>query len=859
MANKLDRLQSQFQLGGQTVRTSAEEAQGLAARSGRQAPPTQPLETSVIGGTPSQAKMAGSSANITNATRMSLEGTQRLPDYLRKLQATMPLTEAEGQRISRARAMGNLNSMEERVQAAAVATLANTGPARLIVNENELPSTLIDDPNAPTPITKRTDTIALLNKFGQGTNLTQDEWSTLVTNLGYSADTRSIADIKADIRGKYFKSAQDSLAAAATGAPNDVLLSSLNPSDLGMQDWEQLRSLLKIDPSVNISTMTVKQLTDQVNKVQAEEYSRTAALIRILNDPNVAPRDKEAARMQLAQLGASGIMAAEVEVDAVANQVADINTITIDGKDYTISELLSDKTITSLIDDYLNDPIRAKSIKDAAPAFATWIDNNKLDLQKYMDKLDPGIKQVADIVENNAKLQTPDGVTKLNNAVMSTLFGADWSSSTKLLVKPPIFTTIETYPNTQVRQDLTRLLNSLSNRPEDLNYLKGLSAAALEEKGLLSSQGIQRYQSYIETSKDIAGPFSESTTTSGIVSALFGDDTDMAKFEELLQQVKIINDTNLVDDLTPDELEVLKIFDSNQDGIIDNTKDILKRAQGMFSGKSLRDLVKGANDIKSGSELLAALKQKVEKATTENELYNLLGGKQGVLADGKIGDDEIDKIKSLNFDVPTLETILNKNIPGVSKLQKVLDERIVSEIDDNISGLGLTTGRDFFLGKRKFEDSMYEELKDKIIPAFQQVKDKLHPSVRNKFGAMITQASRKALETLAQNKIKYYNEQKPIVTQAYRNSKLAKNKANDTAYMNQQAWRLASEKYDNLILGLGPAGWLPKNPDTTTATPATDSTKPIPGGIAGYESSEDTLRRRVESAVAAARRALGKL
>lgn len=677
MANPLDRLQSQFQLGGQTVRSSAEELQNISSATGRTAAPVQPMEAAVIGGTPSQAKMAGSSANIQKALKVSA-GEKELPTYLRRLQAARPLLEEEEQRISRARSMGQLNSLEERVQAAAVAqigTAPKTGVILKVADDN-LPSTLT--------ATQRDRARTLLSLVGKGEtvdpNTQKDVYAELITLLGYGqTPDLTIDNIKKDIKEKYLTDAETEMEkAAADGMPPSLLVSQLNPQDLGFNNWAELAAILKLPPEKDLGSLTVQQLTDRIEAVQAEEYSRTSSLLRIVNDPNVGQAEKEAARQQLAQLGATGILAAEADVSNLASQIDDINTVTIAGKDYTVSELLSDSTITSLVDDYLKDPERARLIKDTAPEFAAWIDNNKRDLEKIVAKIDPGIKAVQTTIENNAKIQVVDEANKLSDGVMSALFGDKWKTSTTALDTSSYssFFGVLKSSDPRIRQDFTSLLNSMSDRPGDIQYLAGLSQQELEQKGLLSSAGIQKYQSYLQTSSDIAGPLTKDTTTTNIVKSLFGNATDQEVIDDLVRQVKTINDTNLVDDLSPDELEILKIFDKNQDGTIDSTADILQRAQQMFSGKSLKDLANGVKDVKTGGELLSALRNKIASSTTGNRLYMAFGD---VLADGKVGDDEIANPIIQDANITDLQALIDKGVPGASKLQSLIKEKAVQQ------------------------------------------------------------------------------------------------------------------------------------------------------------------------------------
>lgn len=713
MASRLDSMRNQFQLGGQTVSTSDEELRNLSSRSGRQAPPTQPLESAVLGAGPNQAKMAGSSANLGTAQKLSLKPQEQLPGYLSQLQAAGPLLAEEQGRIARARSMGNLNSLEERVQAAAMTALGTgLNVANLVLDDTKLPTTLVDAKNADnTPIPNqnyRTQAISLLNKVGSNQALTDTEWSTLINLLGYDAGTRTTDQIKDDIKNKYFKTAQQSLTEAATaGDARNLMMSSLQPNELGFDSWGDIAALLKLPPGTDISTMTVKQFTDEINRVTTEEYSRTSSLLRILKDPNVGAAEKEAARQALNRLGATGIMAAEVDVGGLADQIDDINTVTIGGKEYTISEILSDSTMTALIDDYLHDPAKKAQIDASSPPLAAWINSNKTRLEDAISKIDPGIASIKTITENNKKLSTPYGTDSFNDSVMSTLFGADWKKSTTALTPPPIYTVFSNSNYTDVHKDLLDLMNSLSGRPEDLKFLAGITGpgeapltgeqyiSKLSSLGLLSKTNIAAYKTYVNTSTNIQA-LSESAAPESIIRTLFGTD-NRNELNTVLQQVKALNDSNLIDDITSQNDMLLNILDADGDGQLDNSSDILTKAKSLFTGKSLKDMVNVANDVNTGSSLLEKLKTKVTSGLND-DLYTALtypknGQQVSILSDGKIGEDEIAAIEALHLSNDTLQELIDRKVPGSNLIKNLISKNVTAKVTTLITNVSSSLGQ----------------------------------------------------------------------------------------------------------------------------------------------------------------------
>lgn len=668
MASPLDKLQSQFSLNSPT------ELQSLSSKAGRTAAPTQPMESAVIGGNPDQAKMAGSSANLQKSTQLSTESKQELPTYLRQLTGTRSLTETEQERMGRAQNMGQLNSLEGRVEsmAQAAAAATPTGTATLSVNDPALVSKIND------PVTRAT-AHDLLAKVAAGT-ATGVDYAALAPLLGYDAptDAKSLTDISNDIKAVYLSDPAKSIGkAAASGTPDELFVGSLNPQELGFENFSELAALLKMPAGTDFTTFTIRQLTDQVAKIQAEEYSRTSSLMRLLSDPNVGAAEKEAARAQLSQLGATGILSAEADVSNLAEQADNINSVKIGDETFTISELLSDKHITGIVAGAIEDPAKLAALKETQPGLADWIETNKTGLEKIVGKIDPAIKVLGDTVTANNKLATPDGATKVSDNAMTILFGAGWKTTLNTLTPPPIYAALsDTTIPIAARQSLTNLINTLANHPEDLTYLKGLNQKDLSDKGLLSAEGITKYANYLNSSQVLAGFDPATTAPESVLSTVFGTD-NMGDLSQIVAQVKLLNDTNLGDDLSGGLLDIL---DKNHDGVIDDIGTIVETAQSFFSGKSVKDLLKGADgtpDVADGQGLLKAIRTSISTAQQDPLYINYVANK-GVLADGKIDDADVGRLK--DAPLPDLEAMIAKGVPGASKLQSIIDSKAGSEV-----------------------------------------------------------------------------------------------------------------------------------------------------------------------------------
>lgn len=647
--------------------------QNLSSKAGRTAAPTQPMESAVIGGTPDQAKMAGSSANLQKSTQLSVQGKQALPTYLRQLTGARSLTETEQERIERARGMGQLNSLESRVESMAQQIIKSvpTGTATLSVNADALLSRIND-------AAVRGTAHDLLVKVAAGT-ATGTDYTTLAPLLGYDAptDAKSLADITNDIKKVYLSDPAVSIGkAAAAGTPDELYVGSLDPKELGFESFSELATLLKLPENMDFTKFTIRQLTDQVAKVQAEEYSRTSSLMALLSDPNVGTAEKEAARAQLAQLGATGILSAESDVSNLAAQAENINSVKIGDETFTISEVLSNKFITSTVANALEDPVKLTALKDTQPGLADWIETNRTALEKIVGKIDPAIKALGDTVTANAKLATPDGATKVNDAAMTILFGANWKTTLNTLTPPPIYAALsDTTIPVGARQSLTNLINSMSSRPDDLNYLKTLTQKSLSDKGLLTADGITKYINYLNSSQVLAGFDPANTAPESVLSAVFGTD-DMQELNKVVAQVKLLNDTNLGEDLSGGLLDIL---DKNHDGAIDDINTIVETAKSFFSGKSVRDLLKGTDgtpDVADGRGLLQAIQASVSTAQ-RTPLYINYVANDGVLADGKIDDNDIARLN--NAPLTDLQSMIDKGVPGANKLQSLISSKATEE------------------------------------------------------------------------------------------------------------------------------------------------------------------------------------
>ena len=391
-------------------RTSNEELQKLAAKSGRPLPPTDPTTAQQLGASPQQAAMAGSSANLKSTLQMAASSDAApttLQDTLRTEQARTQKSaaELEQEQLAERLQAGTQQATSEDVGTAAQGKFANMSTDEIQLKLTEEFSYLNDE---ATPEQQKT-----LAKALSGQSLSNDELTALASVPGpdgepivsFSDDANTMAE---NISGLFGGEAEAVMAAAA-GAVEDY-------DDFNVQDFyvdeegnvdEQAISELAAALGMTeeeVSTMNLGDIQSTLAANIEEEYSRTENLQSVASNKNMSPMERAQARKALRDAGATGVIALEQgDMDAIADSVANADTINIGGKDITIEELLSDDYISGLVSNYLED---AEGAEEAIAELGegglkSFVDENRAALEQMSQDIDDSAKGWAGVQTHN--------------------------------------------------------------------------------------------------------------------------------------------------------------------------------------------------------------------------------------------------------------------------------------------------------------------------------------------------------------------------------------------------------------------------------------------------------------------------
>lgn len=378
MASLADTIKSRSGL----AQASSEE---LAAQAGR-APSRQPLETAVLGGTPDQAKMAGTPAQKTAALRTNIQGQEDLATRLRRNQVRREATSEEAGQMEKAGKLQQLGSLDERVQQLAEQRIAEatgqTGEVQIQAQQEDQEMNnllnVLSDPNATTE-QQNTALFQINKKLGKNTI---DEMLTA-----------------AEVQGMFGR-AEEQIA-------DNLVLDAIEAGELdlqgmGFENAEELSGLIGAD----VSQMTISELLDQVNAAIEQEYSQVEDLKSRINDPRLGPAERAEARAQLREMGAVGIRSAETDLEEMADAIEQADTVEYAGQEIQVEELLGDEYMSGLIKEYLLES------DDAGNPTSPWAEDFKADhpelvkfISEHQNILTQAMGDIGDDVANLAKIQ----------------------------------------------------------------------------------------------------------------------------------------------------------------------------------------------------------------------------------------------------------------------------------------------------------------------------------------------------------------------------------------------------------------------------------------------------------------------
>jgi hypothetical protein len=424
----MDSLLSTVKQGSQLFKESAEGTSTLASKAGLQKAPSTPQETAVIGGTPSQAKMAGTPAALqagAQAKKPQLPTSLYLATQSRREQTKAPTAE-EAAALDRAsqlsQRLANLGSLGQRVPdlvTKGVQQAIDGVPTAPQIDTSAFPANLTPDQQ-----TKLKQDIELVSAptTPENKQAQMDALARVANQTGMKLESLQAPGAM----DKFFKSAAASTAAAIDAATlNAINLGDLpnGAQALGYSNWAELATDLGIQVPEGKSAddvfagMTVKELGEAVDTVKRTGYQTQQEWMSVLQDPTSSPQDRAVARSILRNMGATGVREAEASVAQLTEQVQAANRISLNltgtPKSYSLDDLLNKDTLKAAVSILMNpqDPAY-KSVSEANPALKNWVDANKEQLAGVIKDVGQDQKDLADLNAKNSQVLKLGGLSQ---------------------------------------------------------------------------------------------------------------------------------------------------------------------------------------------------------------------------------------------------------------------------------------------------------------------------------------------------------------------------------------------------------------------------------------------------------------
>ena len=382
--------------------------QELAAQAGMPAAPTTPGGVAMLGGTPDQAKMAGTTPQKQTALRQSTDQVNTLQEATADKKARTAQTSEEQDMAERTlaakQAFGETQVKVSQLVTAAMTTPADTSKVQLNAPADFKPAAGYDKPKVDSAFTAA---VNITKQLMQGKTKADDPKvqqaiNALRMSLGNTDLAGSSEQIKA-MNAAITAAAQKQIEtegsqAAATNVADiekmgaAALLPQLLPDVPPEQQRQTMADILGVTPE-QIDTMTVAQL-DQAVKVMEEQGDRSSTdIARSKSLAGQAELEELSAQEQ--DLSAAGVTAYEQELDTLGSSLENADIINVLGEDMTLEKVLSDDFLVGKIKEYLT----------AAPGS---------DLRKKMEA-DPNMKGLVNFMNGYSKVLT-DAVSSLEKA-----------------------------------------------------------------------------------------------------------------------------------------------------------------------------------------------------------------------------------------------------------------------------------------------------------------------------------------------------------------------------------------------------------------------------------------------------------
>ncbi len=354
---------------------------------------------------------------------------------------------------------------------------------------------------------------------------------------------------------------------------------------------EQLSSLLKVTPE-QLSAMPIEELQKRIDKIQKEEFTRTKKLRDIVTSPDASGADKESARRQLADLGASGVVANEADVERLNDTIQSSDEIQVGSESVPLKDFLTSDKFSSIIKEYVEGTPeqQAKLGAQLGPEFVQFINDHKTALEEATSSLNATQKSATDTMAANKDLAKVKDGSSFSKGFMDKILPGWDGNFGEALQKPTILKTMDLMDEKQAG-DFKIALEKAS--PTALEKLKSMTLQQLQAEGLLDPTKLNKYIASTQLLDTMNALNPDNPEQAAQITNTILQNLGMP-IEEVNKQLAMAKETGLQTPLS-------KKLDTNKDGKLDDPADL----------KSIQDFSEFVGDDKSLTD-------------THNEMFNTL-------------------------------------------------------------------------------------------------------------------------------------------------------------------------------------------------------------------------------------------
>lgn len=374
---------------------SPEELQSLSQKAGLQSPPLTAQGASGVGANPHQIKMIGTPQQKTSALAQASQPGQSLQDTLRQGQGNerSQATGAEASTMEKSRDLQNLGNIGDRVAGFVDAQRAKLQAAA----------------TANTPVEVQAaaqfngkDVSQIKGLLAQLRAAPGDQNLQLQVNQALGYDTKQ--QLSPDQINQLYQSATEAISSGAAGnVANDLTVEDLTQDPKFGYDSAELAHLLGL-PEDQVKGMNIQNIRDQIQRIQADEYSNTTKLEQQAQSGSLGGAERALARTGAREASRVGTRSTEADMQHLEEQIANADQVSFGGKQYSVEDLLKDDNISGIVSNYLDSAegsAERAQLEQTEPQLVEFIKKNQNLLSDAASRLSAGAQEFGDIQKSN--------------------------------------------------------------------------------------------------------------------------------------------------------------------------------------------------------------------------------------------------------------------------------------------------------------------------------------------------------------------------------------------------------------------------------------------------------------------------